>query len=220
MVAVNNVVDQTTGSVLKLAYVNGVIWQENTAQLWWSKTSPQSSWAPPNGISTPPASITMRRLSTSATFVIDGTTTQTLIHDGASVRLTSPGVANVTMGATSDSLSFIGMKGITLTAGSAATTVTANGGSNSFTSGKASLVVTGGPGPNAYFYNAGNATLTIKDFSLVAGDSLNISKSLQGSLKETSDGHGGVNLSFGGTSQQGIHILSVPTVAPTSIHWN
>lgn len=33
-VAVNGVIDHTTGNVVELAYVNGKIWQENTAGLW------------------------------------------------------------------------------------------------------------------------------------------------------------------------------------------
>jgi sugar lactone lactonase YvrE len=56
-VVVNGVADQTTANVTHLAYVNGVIWQENTNDLWWSKTSPASSWNPPNGSSTVPVPI-------------------------------------------------------------------------------------------------------------------------------------------------------------------
>ena len=47
-------VDQTTANVTHLAYVNGTIWQENTRDLWWSKTSPAASWDPPYGTSTVP----------------------------------------------------------------------------------------------------------------------------------------------------------------------
>src|SRR3954462_9660592 len=48
-VVVNGVVDQTTANVTHLAYVNGVVWQENTSNLWWSKTSPAAVWGPPDG---------------------------------------------------------------------------------------------------------------------------------------------------------------------------
>ncbi|MGD0104567.1 MAG: glycoside hydrolase family 16 protein, partial [Rhodopila sp.] len=39
-VAVNNLADATTANVIELAYVNGTIWQENSSDLWWGKTSP------------------------------------------------------------------------------------------------------------------------------------------------------------------------------------
>lgn len=55
-VAVNGVVDETTGNVTHLAYVNGEVWQENTSDLWWSKTSPAASWDPPYGTSIVPVS--------------------------------------------------------------------------------------------------------------------------------------------------------------------
>jgi hypothetical protein len=53
-VAVNGLVDTTTGNVSHLAYANGLVWQENTADLWWSKTSPTSDWSPTYGTSTVP----------------------------------------------------------------------------------------------------------------------------------------------------------------------
>jgi hypothetical protein len=56
-VAVNGAVDETTANVTHLAYVNGVVWQENTSDLWWSKTSPAASWDPPYGTSAVPGTI-------------------------------------------------------------------------------------------------------------------------------------------------------------------
>jgi hypothetical protein len=56
-VVVNGVVDKTTANVTHLAYVNGVVWQENTSDLWWSKTSPAASWAPPSGTSVVPVPV-------------------------------------------------------------------------------------------------------------------------------------------------------------------
>jgi hypothetical protein len=53
-VAVNGVVDPTTGSVTEIAYENGLIWQKNTDNLWWSKTSATAAWAPPYGTSVDP----------------------------------------------------------------------------------------------------------------------------------------------------------------------
>ena len=42
-VTVNGKVDLTTAHVLTLAYENGVVWQMNTSQLWWSKSSPAAA---------------------------------------------------------------------------------------------------------------------------------------------------------------------------------
>jgi hypothetical protein len=53
-VAVNGVVDTTTANVTEIAYVKGQIWQENTANLWWSKASPTAAWGPNSGTSTSP----------------------------------------------------------------------------------------------------------------------------------------------------------------------
>ena len=38
-VLINGVVDPTTANVMQLAYANGVVWQENSSNMWWSKTS-------------------------------------------------------------------------------------------------------------------------------------------------------------------------------------
>jgi hypothetical protein len=56
-VAVNGVPDPTTANVTHLAYANGLVWQENTNNLWWSKTSPEASWDPPYGTATVPVTI-------------------------------------------------------------------------------------------------------------------------------------------------------------------
>jgi outer membrane biosynthesis protein TonB len=218
-VAVNGIADQTTGSVTKLAYVNGLIWQENIDQLWWSKTAATSPWAPPNGTSLAPANISLTKLSTNSHTVVDDTTAQSLTRYGASIQIAAPGTANVTLGTISTSLAFTGMNSFSVTAGSAAASVTANGGTDKFTAGSGALTVKGGPGADAYFYASGNALLTVNDFSLASGDSLTISRSLQGSLTETSDHNGGVLLSFNQTAGQGIHLLSVATLASTNIHW-
>jgi len=56
-VAVNGTADATTANVIELAYVNGEIWQENSNELWWGKTSPAAAWSPSTGTSTSPLSI-------------------------------------------------------------------------------------------------------------------------------------------------------------------
>ena len=57
-VAVNGVADATTGNVIELAYEKGVVWQENTAKLWWSKTLPTDAWGPAAGTATSPVPTT------------------------------------------------------------------------------------------------------------------------------------------------------------------
>jgi hypothetical protein len=54
LVAVNGVADTTTKSVTKLAYVNGTVWQKNSAGLWWGKSSSTAAWSPSAGTATPP----------------------------------------------------------------------------------------------------------------------------------------------------------------------
>jgi serralysin len=53
-VAVNGTADATTSSVVELAYEKGVIWQENSNKLWWSKTQPTDAWGPAAGTATSP----------------------------------------------------------------------------------------------------------------------------------------------------------------------
>lgn len=53
-VAVDGIADATTGSVIELAYISGLIWQENASLLWWSKTVPADTWSPPAGTTTSP----------------------------------------------------------------------------------------------------------------------------------------------------------------------
>lgn len=50
-VVVNGVADPTTANVIEMAYENGLVWQKNANNLWWSKGTPADSWSPPNGTS-------------------------------------------------------------------------------------------------------------------------------------------------------------------------
>lgn len=53
-IAVNGVADTTTAAVKELAYVNGIVWQENSANLWWGKTTPGAAWSPGAGTAVSP----------------------------------------------------------------------------------------------------------------------------------------------------------------------
>ena len=48
-VAINGKTDASTANVIQMAYEKGVVWQKNSANLWWGKTSPGASWGPANG---------------------------------------------------------------------------------------------------------------------------------------------------------------------------
>lgn len=56
-VAVNGVADPATANVTHLAYANGLVWQENSANLWWSKASPAAGWQPPYGTAAVPVPV-------------------------------------------------------------------------------------------------------------------------------------------------------------------
>jgi hypothetical protein len=67
-VSINGTIDQTTANVVKLAYENGQVWQENTNNLWWAKSSPTDTWLPAPG--TPVSPVTEPGLmSTTAAMV-------------------------------------------------------------------------------------------------------------------------------------------------------
>jgi hypothetical protein len=303
-IAVNGVVDSITANVIRLAYVNGEIWQENASDLWWGKTTPGASWAPTGGTATsplPPASangtiitsatatpiidsagnawslvpsaseglqiavngildpitanvvlletlggkieqenasgnwyaepgaggswtqisppaIDVTNTATHAETTVSGATVGTTTADGATFVLTAPGVATVTLGSTADTLSFAGLSSVTLTGGKAAATITADGGVNRFTGGAAALTITGGTGADSYVYHAGDALMTLKDFSFSKGDSLTVDKGLQALMTEKSDGHGGLLVGFG-TSSPGLDLTTVTSLSASQIHF-
>jgi hypothetical protein len=149
---------------------------------------------------------------------VSGAKTGTVQAAGATFLLTAPGVVSVTMGATADSLKFAGMSTITFTGSTAATSVLADGGTNSFKEGKGALTVTGGSGADAYGYHLGDGMLVIKDFALAKGDSLTVDKTLQASLTEKADGLGGTFVGFG-TLAKGVDLIGVPSLATSQIHF-
>lgn len=54
VITVDGVEDATTSNVIELAFVAGLIWQENKTPMWWSKTDPSAQWLPQAGTATPP----------------------------------------------------------------------------------------------------------------------------------------------------------------------
>jgi Ca-dependent carbohydrate-binding module xylan-binding len=169
-----------------------------------------------NGGTTRP-SITVQAAG-KAVVTVDATVVHSETDYGATINLTAPGVASVVLGSTADTMHFIGMSKIALTAGSAASTVVASGGANTITAGKGALNFTGGTGADTYIFHALTTALTVRDFSLAKGDVLTVDQSLRAAFKETSDGHGGSLISFGSTSGN-IYLINVATLSASSIHY-
>jgi hypothetical protein len=163
---------------------------------------------PPPPVDSPTISIQTRH---KPVVTIDGTVAHQETDYGAIVNITSSGVASVALGSTADTMKFIAMSQVSVTGGSARSTLTADAGVNSFSVGKGAMTVTGGAGADAYLFHNGSGDLTVSDF--FNGDSLTIDKSLQGAFLETSDGHGGTMISFGMAAGQ----IDLLHVAPTAI---
>ena len=100
----------------------------------------------------------------------------------------------------------------------AAATVVADGGTHTFIGGKASLTLTGGAGGDSYIYHAGNARMSITDFSTAKGDTLTFDKSLQPAMKMASNGAGGTLISFG-TLGAGVDLKGIAAVPTTAMRW-
>ena len=127
-------------------------------------------------------------------------------------------IDTVTLSTGTSQIKFVGPSSVTLTGGAGQATVTADAGNNKFVAGSGSLDVAGGAGKDAYVFHSTSGLLTLEDFSLTKGDTLTIDKSLQGSLHETSDGIGGVILSFG-TAGHGVDIHGLAALPSSNIAW-
>lgn len=225
-VAVNGQVDSTTSRVTELAYEGGKIWQENADNLWWDKTLTTDAWGPIGGTATSPVPVApvkptityTNEANTSYVKVLDASTPHTYTGYGATFAMTAPGVATVTLtGWAHEAMQFVHMNSVNLTAGWTNTTVTADSGTNTFIAGKGVMDVTGGTGANNYLYHAGNATLTIEDFS-AAKDTLKVDAALKSTAVIGMDGHGGTLLTFGSVGHS-VDLKGLPTITVAGVHW-
>ncbi|HYZ22879.1 MAG TPA: hypothetical protein VE690_12045 [Rhodopila sp.] len=66
-VGVNGVIDPATAKVIELAYLKGLIWQENASDLWWAKGSPGDSWSPTYGTPVSPLFVSSAPVSANDT---------------------------------------------------------------------------------------------------------------------------------------------------------
>ncbi len=164
------------------------------------------------------ATISVVNPTTSSARIIDATEVQSTGDHGEIFNLVAPGVAKVSLGNFPEMLTFTAMTSVSLIGGAASVTVVAGGGANSFTAGLGRLNVTGGAGADKYIYHHGDELLTIQDFSATKGDSLTIDAALKASLVTSSDGQGGVRLSFGSFGA-GVDLKAVATLSAANITW-
>ena len=115
-------------------------------------------------------------------------------------------------------MAFAAMQTVNVTGGSGTSQVTLDGGTLSLNAGTGPIIVSGGPGADAYSYHAGSGKLTISDFTVSQGDVLKIDSALQGAMKTSTDGSGGTLLTFG-TSAGGIDLQGVTTLPSNGVKW-
>jgi hypothetical protein len=226
-VAVNGVIDQTTNRVTELAYEKGLVWQENTDKLWWSKSSPASPWGPtaagtsvspvPGPTTNPTGATITVQPAGGPSVMINGDTPGTTTAGGDTFVLTAPGVVKATLGASAGTILFAKTSQVSLTEGAGNTVIRAQAGNNTWTAGQGTLRVIGGTRQDSFVYHAGNGRLTVDDFSTAQGDTLSIDSSLKGSMKSASDGSGGTLLSF--ASGGGVDLKAITADPAGFIHW-
>ncbi len=126
------------------------------------------------------------------------TVTQTVSNGTDTIKVvgTAKGEA-LSLGAGQQKVALVNPRGMVLTGGSGADTVSADTGANTFFAGMGSLTVTGDLDASGYVLHAGSGQMSVTDFNFGKGDTLTVDKSLQGALKQAGDGHGGTLLTFG-----------------------
>ena len=151
---------------------------------------------------------------------VGGGTVSQAVKDGADTLTTSGAVKGevAALGGGTRKLILVNPRSMTLTGGSGADTVSADSGSNRYVAGSGSLDVTGGPGASDFVLHAGAGSLTVEDFDAGKGDTLSFDKSLQGSLTQASDGHGGTLLSVGAGAGT-IDLINHGTLSQASIQF-
>jgi hypothetical protein len=163
-VAVNGTADTTTGGVIEIAYVNGLVYQEaTTSNLWWSKSSPSAVWSPSAGSSVSPLP------SVSAPSASLNWSAVTLYSNGTAIPSSVAVTYNVYQGTTATSLAKVttGVTGVTntittgLIAGNTyywAITAVANG----LEGAKSNVASKVFPPPTPVNYSPGTTTLTVR----------------------------------------------------------
>ena len=210
-----NLMNGGTGTgAMELA--KGIIYGHDSASGTWY-TWNQTTWT--QAASAPPAPPSVNETGNHGSLTENLSQTGTYTIGGDTFVLTAGNVAAATLGTGTSQIKFIGASSITLTGGSGQATVTANAGSNKFVADTGTLDVTGGSGTDTYVFRANSGLLTIEDFSSAKGDTLTVDKALQGSLQQTSDGVGGMLLTFGAVATQRVDLHGVSAMPATNILW-
>jgi hypothetical protein len=206
------------------SYILPTASEEQTLLSTWGSPTPIPTPDPTPGGSTltaidqsgVSANVPLLSSGSSSTAVGSGTVTQSVASGVDTLSFRGISSETLQLGSGTQSMKFIRPGALSVTGGSGVNTVTATAGRNNFTAGTGTLDVTGGSGRDAYVFHANGGLLKIEDFSLGKHDSLTVDRSLQSSLQQASDGHGGVMLSFG-TPGQGIDLVGFPrSPRPTS----
>ena len=215
-VAINGVADARTSNVVKLAFVQGKVWDETSSNAWQNKIAPADAWTPAGGTTTPPVSVEIS--ANQQNQVVDATTAHSVSDADATINITAPGVAAATLGAGSVSMRFAALLTVNVTGGSGASQITMDGGTLRLDAGTGNLIVTGGSGADAYAYHAGSGDLILSDFTVSQGDVLKIDSALQGVMKTTADGSGGTLLAFGSNAGS-IDLEGLATLPSNAVKW-
>ena len=182
-VAVNGVADPTTSNVVELAYVNKVVWQENTSGLWYSKTTPTSPWSASTATSPLPSPIT----------IASGTPSTTVSQSQVSVVATS--------GA---HMLFISGSGNVINLSGGADTITDSGSGNTY------ILPTAGHGTDHFTSNILNAGATLDLKAALAATTWNGTTSTLSSYLKMSNSTTSGTLSISSSSNgTGVSIATI-----------
>jgi len=110
-VAVNGVIDSMTAKVVELAYVKGIIWQENSANRWYSRSSPTAAWES-RGTSKVPLPATtapaLPQATAATTLSVPSTVASTGVSQSDISVLTTSGDHMVFVSGTGDTIALMG----------------------------------------------------------------------------------------------------------------
>ena len=115
---------------------------------------------------------------------------------GDAFVLTDGDAASVTLGTGTSQIEPIGPSSHA-DRGSGQAIVTADAGTNKFVAGTGTLDVTGGGGKDAMSCHANGGLLKLGRLSIAKGDTLTVDKTLQGAMRQASDGKGRTMITFG-----------------------
>lgn len=125
--------------------------------------------------------------------------------------------AVVHAGSGSDRMSFAVTNSVTVYGGSGTAEAVAGPGVNTFVAGSGTLNVSAGTGIDSFVFHAGAGLLSISDFSVAFGDTLQVDSALLPTMQEQVQS-GGLMISFGADTQHGIFLQGVSSLQQSAIH--